>query len=90
MAGGGVHVFSRLKIDKKYVKKYDFAWGGQMPPPKQNLKRRAWISDIQGSKIDSLYFDIYSKDFNFLCTDDENILYADDACLVYVRDKFSK
>ena len=48
------------------------------------------IRDIQGSKIDSLYFDIYSKDFNFLCTDDENILYADDACLVYVRDKFSK
>lgn len=41
---------------------------------------------IQGSKTGPLFFDIYSNDFNFLCTNDENILYADDTCLVYVGD----
>ena len=44
---------------------------------------------IQGSKTGPLFFDIYSGDFDFLCTDDENILYADDTCLVYVGDDLS-
>ena len=38
---------------------------------------------IQGSRLGPLLFDIYSNDLNKLCSHDENILYADDACLVY-------
>ena len=41
---------------------------------------------IQGSKNGPLFFDIYSNDINYLCTPDENILFADDTCLVYVGD----
>ena len=41
---------------------------------------------IQGSKTGPLLFDIYANDFNSLCHDDENILYADDTSLVYLGD----
>ena len=44
------------------------------------------IGVVQGSRLGPLLFDIYSNDFNTLCTNDENILYADDTCLVYVGD----
>ena len=39
---------------------------------------------VQGSKTGPLFWDIYSSDFNSLCSDGENILYADDTVLVYV------
>ena len=39
---------------------------------------------VQGSKTGPLFWDIYSSDFNSLCLEGENILYADDTCLVYV------
>ena len=38
---------------------------------------------IQGSKCGPLFYDIYSNDLIFLCSSDENILFADDTCLVY-------
>ena len=41
---------------------------------------------VQGSRLGPLLWDIYSTDFNSLCARDENILYADDACLIYVGD----
>ena len=41
---------------------------------------------VQGSRLGPLLFDIYSNDFNSLCSRDENILYADDTCLIYVGD----
>ena len=41
---------------------------------------------IQGSRLGPLLWDIYSTDFNSLCSRDENILYADDACLIYLGD----
>ena len=48
------------------------------------------IGVIQGSRLGPLLFDIYSNDFNKLCSDDENILYADDACLVYVGENIEE
>ena len=45
---------------------------------------------VQGSQLGPLLFDIYSNVFNTLCTNDENILYADDTCLVYVGDNLNE
>ena len=42
------------------------------------------IGVVQGSRLGPLLFDVYSNDFNSLCSSDETILYTDDACLVYV------
>ena len=44
---------------------------------------------VQGSHLGPLMFDIYANDFNNLCGRDENILYADDACIVYVGDNLN-
>ena len=44
------------------------------------------IGIVQGSRLGPLLYDIYSNDFNWLCSSDENILYADDTCLIYVGD----
>ena len=44
------------------------------------------IGIIQGSRLGPLLFDIYSNDLNELCTENENIIYADDTCLVYSND----
>ena len=44
------------------------------------------IGVIQGSKTGPLFFDIYANDFNSICLNDENILYADDTSLVYLGD----
>ena len=41
------------------------------------------LGTIQGSKCGPLFYDIYSNDLHFLCSSDENILFADDTCLVY-------
>ena len=41
------------------------------------------LGTIQGSKCGPLFCDIYSNDRNFLCSSDEDILLADDTCLVY-------
>ena len=45
---------------------------------------------IQGSKTGPLLFDIYATDFDNICTDDENILYADDTCLVYTGESLTE
>ena len=37
-----------------------------------------------GNKTGPLFFDIYSSDFARMCSNEENILYADDTVLVYV------
>ena len=53
--GGGVCTFSDvLKFNRKYVKKFDLAWGGHLPPPKQNLKRRAWNEDNCINRFDDI------------------------------------
>ena len=44
------------------------------------------IGVIQGSKTGPLFFDIYANDFNSICVNDENVLYADDTSLVYIGD----
>ena len=41
---------------------------------------------IQGSKSGPLFFDIYSNDLNYICENDENIMFADDTCLTYVHE----
>ena len=43
---------------------------------------------VQGSKLGPGLYDVYSNDFNFLCNDDECVLYADDTALVYVGNDF--
>ena len=50
-----------------------------------HLSRRLYqnIGVVQGSKLGPLLYDIYSNDFNFLCDNNECILYADDTCLVF-------
>ena len=40
---------------------------------------------IQGSKSVPLFFDLYSNDIIFSCDFKENILIADDTCLIYVN-----
>ena len=44
------------------------------------------IGVVQGSRLGPLLYDIYANDFNSLCALQENILYADDTCCVYVGD----
>ena len=44
------------------------------------------IGIIQGSKNAPILFDIYSNDINFILTNEENVLYADDTGVVYVHD----
>ena len=53
-----------------------------------HLSRRLYqnLGVVQGSKLGPLLYDIYSNDFNFLCDDNECILYADDTCLVFTGD----
>ena len=51
-----------------------------------SMVREQNIGVIQGSKTGPLFFDIYANDFNSLCLNDENILYADDTSLVYLGD----
>ena len=50
-----------------------------------NLSNSAYqdIGVIQGSKMGPLFFDIYSNDINMICDQKENILFADDTCLIY-------
>ena len=48
-----------------------------------SVARAQDIGVIQGSKIGPLFFDIYSNDLNNICSDKENLLFADDTCLVY-------
>ena len=48
------------------------------------------IGVIQGSRLGPLLYDIYSNDFNYLCSEDENIQYADDTCLVYIGDDLNE
>ena len=38
---------------------------------------------VQGSKTGSLYYDIYTGDFDKLCEDGEFLMFADDTCLLY-------
>ena len=45
---------------------------------------------VQGSKTGPLYFDIYSNDLNYLLTNDEQIFYADDTCLVFVGENLER
>ena len=52
----------------------------------ESRKLQQNIGVIQGSRLGPLLYDIYSNDFNYLCSDDENILYADDTVLVYQGD----
>ena len=40
---------------------------------------------IQGTKNGPSFFDIYSNDLNYLCNEDECILFADDTCLTYAH-----
>ena len=40
---------------------------------------------IQGSKNGPLFFCIYSNDINYLCNENECIMFADDTCLTYVH-----
>lgn len=49
----------------------------------KSKKLTSEIGVIQGSRLGPLMYDIYSNDFNDFCARDENILYADDTCLVY-------
>ena len=44
------------------------------------------IGTIQGSKTGPMYFDICSNDLNMICSNKENLLFADDTCLVYTGD----
>ena len=39
---------------------------------------------IQGNKNGPLFFDIYSNDINYLCNENECIIFADDTCLTNV------
>ena len=41
---------------------------------------------VQGSKNGPLFFDIFSNDINVICEPTENLLFADDLCLIYVGD----
>ena len=38
---------------------------------------------VQGSQNGPFFFDVYSNDLNKICIENENVLYADDAALVY-------
>ena len=44
------------------------------------------VGVVQGSRLGPLMFDIYSNNIIVLCSEDENILYADDSCLVCMGD----
>ena len=59
----------------------------------QNCKSRSMSQNlgiVQGSRLGPLMWDIHSTDFNSLCSRDENILYADDACLIYVSENLQE
>ena len=47
------------------------------------------IGVVQGSKTGPLLFDIYSRDFDNIF-ENENILYADDTCLIYVGNDLAR
>ena len=63
----------------------------------QNVKYNEFLSErrnqdlgvIQGSNNGPLLFDIYANDFNKLCTEGENIHFADDTCLIYTNNDFN-
>ena len=52
------------------------------------LEQRLGI--VQGSRLGPLMYDIYSNDFNKLCFNDENLLYADDTCIFYVGENLQQ
>ena len=64
---------------------------------KQKVRFKDEVSDemyqnlgvIQGSKLGPLFFDIYSNEFHKLCSG-EDILYADDTCLVFVDSELQR
>ena len=74
---------TELALFKSYFanrRQYVFQNGAESSKCNQN------IGVVQGSRLGPLLYDIYSNDFNNLCSNDENILYADDTCLVYNGD----
>ena len=58
----------------------------QMNHP-SDAKNEKNLGVIKNSITDTQFFAIYSSDFSRMCSNDERILYADDALLVYVKYK---
>ena len=47
--------------------KFDFAWGGHLPPPKQNLKRRAWGEGLRVVNLGNIQVNNYSAQLIIFC-----------------------